>query len=79
MKKTTFEAQNGRKEMVLYYKDLRAINWFLTVPLEADDDSTDWSRLTKTIQVAFFTANGGEESLRVFASGGFFSLCCDMS
>lgn len=35
--------------MVLYYKDIRAINWFLATPLEADDDSTDWSRLTKQI------------------------------
>jgi hypothetical protein len=37
MGKTTFEAANGRKEMVLYYNDIRAINWFLNTPLEEDD------------------------------------------
>ncbi len=38
MGKTTFEAANGRKEMVLYYNDIRAINYFLNTPLEADDE-----------------------------------------
>jgi hypothetical protein len=36
MGKTTFEAANGRKKMVLYYNDIRAINWFLNTPLVAD-------------------------------------------
>jgi hypothetical protein len=38
MPKTTFEAANGRKQMVLYYNDIRSINWFLNTPLEADDE-----------------------------------------
>ena len=36
MAKTTFEAAEGRERMVLYYNDIRAINFFLNTPLEAD-------------------------------------------
>lgn len=39
MGKTTFEAANGRNKMVLYYNDIRSINFFLNTPLEADDDA----------------------------------------
>ena len=38
MGRTTFEAANGRERMVLYYNDIRAINYFLNTPLVADDD-----------------------------------------
>ena len=38
MPKTTFEAANGRKQMVLYYNDIRSINFFLNTPLVADED-----------------------------------------
>ena len=38
MPKTTFEAANGRKQFVLYYNDIRSINFFLNTPLEADED-----------------------------------------
>jgi len=48
MGKTTFEAQNGRKQFVLYYNDIRAINWFLNTPLEADEDG---ERETRTKQI----------------------------
>ena len=37
MGKTTFEAANGRNKFVLYYKDIRAINYFLNTPLVEDE------------------------------------------
>ena len=48
MGRTTFEAANGRKRMVLYYNDIRAINYFLHTPLVADDDGEKQIR-TKSI------------------------------
>lgn len=38
MPKTTVPAEGSRKQFVLYYNDIRSINWFLNTALEADEE-----------------------------------------
>lgn len=37
MPKTTVPAEGSRQKFVLYYNDIRSINWFLNTALEADE------------------------------------------
>jgi hypothetical protein len=48
MPKTTFKEDGTRSKFVLYYNDIRSINWFLKTPLEADDEG-ERERRTKSI------------------------------
>lgn len=48
MGKTTIAEDGTRGPFVIYYKDIRSINFFLTDPLE-DDELGEKSRATKTI------------------------------
>ena len=48
MLKTTFKEEGTRSKFVLYYNDVRAINWFLNTPLVPDEDG-ERERRTKFI------------------------------
>ena len=48
MAKTTIKEDGTRGKLVLYYNDIRAINYFLNTPLVADEDG-EWERRTKNI------------------------------
>lgn len=48
MPKTTFKEDGTRGKFVLYYNDIRSINWFLNTPLEADEEG-ERERRTKSI------------------------------
>lgn len=48
MLKTTFKEEGTRSKFVLYYNDVRAINWFLNTPLVPDEDG-ERERRTKSI------------------------------
>ena len=48
MAKTTIKEDGTRGKLVIYYNDIRSINYFLNTPLEADEDG-DRERRTKSI------------------------------
>lgn len=48
MAKTTIPEDGTRGKLVIYYNDIRAINFFLDTPLEADEDG-ERERRTKQI------------------------------
>lgn len=48
MGKTTLEAANGRERLVIYYKDIRAINYFLNTPL-VEDEAAEKELRTKNV------------------------------
>lgn len=48
MPKTTIKEDGTRGKFVIYYNDIRSINWFLNTPLEADDEG-ERERRTKSI------------------------------
>lgn len=48
MPKTTIKEDGTRGKFVIYYNDIRSINWFLNTALEADDEG-ERERRTKSI------------------------------